>query len=267
MANPARTPGKRGRLPRDPARFAPRLEDYVHGPLRAAGLPPASGAIDRCSQVSDWPMYANDQIGDCTIAGAAHMFAAMCVYAGYPEPEFSDQEIITAYSAVSGYDPVTGANDNGADMQTVLEYLKNTGMTDTTGKTHKVAGYAAFGNPADEVLLAQVLNTFGSVYVGVNLPQSAEQEFAGGRPWDWQPSSPIAGGHCIALQERAVGGTGVLRYVTWGAVQRTTRGFQRHYAEEAWAVVSADWIAANGTTIEGLGLEQLLSDLQFVPQG
>ena len=274
MANPARIPGKRGKLPRDLTRFAPRLEDYVRGPLRVAGLPPASGVIDRCTQVSDWPIYGNDVLGDCTIAGAAHMFAAMAVYAGYAEPVFSDQEIVKAYSAVSGYVPGDPSTDNGASMQTVLEYLKSTGMTDTTGKTHKVAGYAAFGNPADEVLLAQVLNTFGSVYVGVELPASAEQEFADGQPWDWQPSSQIAGGHCIVLQRRDVGVRGVLEYITWGQVQRATRGFQWHYAGppfnangEAWAVVTSDWIGANGTTIEGLDLEQLLADLQFVPQG
>jgi len=267
MANPTRTPGKRGRLPRDLTRFAPRLEDYVYGPLRVGNLPPASGIIDRCSDVTDWQMAANDQIGDCTIAGAAHMFAAMSIYGGHGEPLFSDQEIITAYSAVSGYVPGDPSTDNGAVMQDVLNYLKTTGMTDATGRLHKIAGYAAFGNPADEILLAQVLNTFGSVYVGVNLPQSAEDEFANGQPWDWQPSSPIAGGHCIALQERSVGGIGVLRYVTWGAVQHTTRGFQRHYAEEAWCVVSEDWVTANGDSIEGLDLEQLLSDLQYVPQG
>lgn len=267
MANDARVPGKGGRLPRDITRFAPRLEHYVSGPLRVAGLPPASGVIDRCSDVSDWQMALNDQLGDCTIAGACHMFAAMAVYGGHPEPLFSDEEITTAYSAVSGYVPGDPSTDNGADMQTVLEYLKSTGMTDESGKTHKVAGYAAFGNPCDEVLLAQVLDVFGSVYVGVNLPESAQMEFSDGEPWDWQPDSPIEGGHCIALQRRSVGGIGVLGYITWGAVQRTTRGFQRHYAEEAWCAVSEDFIQANGDSIEGLDLQQLLSDLQYVPQG
>lgn len=267
MANDSRTPGMYGRQPRDITRFAPRLEDYVHGPLRVAGLPPASGVVDRATKVSDWQMALNDQLGDCTIAGAAHLFAATSVYAGHPEPLFSDAELVKAYSAVSGYVPGDPSTDDGAVMQNVLDYLKATGMTDTTGKVHKVAGYAAFGNPHDEILLAQVLNTFGSVYVGVNLPQSAEDEFAAGEPWTYQPSSPIAGGHCIALQERAVGGVGVLRYVTWGALQRTTRQFQTYYAEEAWAVVTEDWVTANGTTVEGLDLAQLLSDLQFVPQG
>lgn len=274
MANPGRIPGKKGRLPRDLTRFAPRLEDYVHGPLRVAGLPPASGVIDRCSEVSDWQMALNDQLGDCTIAGACHMFAAMAVYGGHPEPLFSDAEITTAYSAVSGYVPGDPGTDNGADMQTVLEYLKATGMTDTTGKTHKAAGYAMFGNPADETLLAQVLDTFGSVYVGVELPASAEREFAAGQPWDWQPDSQIAGGHCIVLQRRSVGGTGVLDYVTWGAVTKATRGFQWHYAGppynangEAFAVVTEDWVAANGDSVSGLDLGQLLSDLQYVPQG
>jgi hypothetical protein len=267
VANLQRVPGKRGRLPRDITRFAPRLEHYVHGPLRVSGLPPASGVIDRCTKVADWPIYLNDQIGDCTIAGAGHMLGAMAVYGGHEEPLFSDAEITTAYSAVSGYVPGDSSTDNGADMQTVLQYLASVGLTDTTGKVHKVAGYAAFGSPADEVLLAQVLDVFGSVYVGVSLPEYAEQEFAAGQPWNWQPNAQIAGGHCIVLQKRSVGGTGVLDYITWGAVQKATRSFQYNFAEEAWAVVSQDWLTANGDSIEGLDLEQLISDLQYVPVG
>lgn len=267
MANPTRTPGKQGRLPRDITRFAPRLEHYITGPLRVAELPPASGVIDRCTEVTNWPMYLNDQLGDCTVAGAGHMFGAMAVYAGHAEPLFIDSVITATYSAVSGYVPGRPSTDNGADMQTVLEHLKQVGMTDTMGHVHKVAGYAAFGDPTDEVLLAQVLSTFGSVYVGVSLPQSAVDEFHQGQPWDYQPTSPVVGGHCIVLQRRGVGGTGILKYISWGTAQSTTRGFQKHYAEEAYAVITEDWLTASGDSISGLNLDQLLADLQYVPQG
>jgi hypothetical protein len=272
--------GLYGRKPRDITRFAPRLEDYLApkaGPLRATGLPPATGDIDRCSAVSSWPMYCNgpdsqnaivcpgspNGIGDCTCAAIGHMVQGWTTYGQGSTITVPAQSVVGMYSAVSGYNPQTGNNDNGAEMQDVLAYMKATGIPDSSGAVHKVAAYAVFGDPTDEVLMAQVLDVFGTVYVGINVPESAQQQFQNG-PWTYEPGSPIEGGHAICLQRRRVGGTGVLEYITWGAVQNTTRGFQKAYAEEAWAVVSQDWLNKNGTTVEGMDLSQLLSDLQYV---
>jgi hypothetical protein len=203
-------------------------------------------------------------IGDCTIAEKGHQFAAMCVYAGYPEPLFHDKEIIAAYSAVSGYDPATGANDNGADPVTVLQYMSRTGLTDTAGHVHKVAGYAAFGDPRNADLMAQVLNTFGSVSIAFDCTQNFEDDFSQGVPVTYDPGSPVVGGHMVCLQRRSVGGVGVLQEITWGATQRVTRRYNWHQVQDAYAVVSEDWITANGTTIQGLDLEQLLADMSDV---
>jgi hypothetical protein len=270
-----------GRKPRDFTRFAPRLEDYlapVAGPLRKTGLPPATGNIDRATKVSSWPMYCNgpdpanppaspDGLGDCTCAAIGHMIQAWTAYAG-TEVTVPASEIITLYSAVSGYDPATGANDNGAAMQDVLDYMKSTGITDSSGHVHKVVAYAAFGNPTDETLLAQVLDVFGTVYSGIACPESAQTEFGNG-PWTYVPGSPIEGGHAICLQRRANGGNGIDNFVTWGALQPATRGFVYNYMSEAqggeaWAVVTQDWVNANGTTVLGMDLSQLISDMQFV---
>lgn len=275
MANPARTPGKKGLIPHDPARFAPRLEDYVRGPLRVSGLPPANGDIDRCSLISDWGMQGNADWGDCVEAMLIHADEAMNTYAGHPV-RYAPGYGVTLYSAITGFDPNAGPpgnnpTDNGTDIQTALEFWKNTGLTDASGTVHKLAGYAKFGNPADEVLLGQVLDTFGCVLAGVSLQQAQEDQFSAGQPWDYIPGDPFIGGHGIPLQRRAVGGTGILNYVTWGSVTRATRRFQYFCAGqgngEAWAVVTQDWLAANGDSISGLDLQQLLSDLQYVPQG
>jgi hypothetical protein len=252
----------------------PVLEEYLRpweGPVAArpaehvAGiLPPAIGEVDRETRVTDWPMALNDQIGDCTIAAAEHFFAAMRVYAGYPEPSFADDATVTAYSAVSGYDPVTGANDNGADPVTVLQYLHQTGIPDVDGTAHKVAGWAAFGNPRNIPLMTQVLNTFGTVYIAFDCTQNFEDDFNAGVPATWDPSSPVVGGHMVCLQRRRVGGIGILEWITWGAVQKVTRAYNWHQVAEAYAPVSQDWITANGDTVQGLDLQQLLADMSDV---
>lgn len=254
---------KYGRLPRDTDRPALTLENYLTG----AGLPPAPLIVDRASKVSSWPMYMNgpdpanppaspDGIGDCTCAAAGHMVQAWTAFAG-TEHTIGDPGVLKAYEAVSGYDPVTGANDNGAQMQDVLAYWKKTGIGG-----HKVAGYAAMGDPTDLNLMRQVLNTFGTVYIGINCPASAQTQF--GQIWEWEPNSPIEGGHAIPLQQVVTDQDGIWHVVTWGALQKATIAFMEHYVEEAWAPVSQDWIDANGTTIEGLDLTQLLSDMQYV---
>jgi hypothetical protein len=263
---------KLGRLPRDHSRYAPMYEHY-----RAAELPVVARStdVDRATKVSAWPMYANgpdpgnpavspDGVGDCTVAGIAHVISAMAVYSGHAQPLFADTEIIRVYSAVSGYNSETGTGDNGANMQTVLDYIKASGITDTTGKVHKVAGYAALGNPKDTTLLAEVLDVFGAAYVGINCPASAQSEFGG--TWTWNPFSPIEGGHAIGLHRREpLSVRGPMVYSTWGALQPASVGFAKHYTEEAWAVVSADWLSdSNGESPEGLNVTQLLSDMTLV---
>lgn len=275
MANVMHVPGKKGLIPHDPARFAPRLEDYVHGPLRVSGLPPANGTVDRASLVTDWGMQGNDEWGDCVEAMVVHADEAMNAFAGHPVT-YGASYAVTLYGQITGFDPNAGPpgnnpTDNGTDIQTALEYWKNTGIKDAAGRTHKLAAYAQFGNPADEVLLGQVLEVFGCVLVGVSLQQDQEDQFGAGEPWDYVPGDPFIGGHGITLQRRMGGGTGTLHYITWGAEQPATRKFQYFCAGqgngEAWAVVTQDWLQANGDSLTGLNLDQLLSDLQYVPQG
>jgi hypothetical protein len=263
-----RQAGKYGRLQPDPTRPRLTLEKYLDPrvPLSPAGLPPVplTTDVDRASAVQDWPVYLNDQLGDCTIAAIGHMYGAWTTYAGAAEALFGDDQIQAVYSRVGGYVPGDPSTDNGCVMQDVLADQQSNGITDASGKVHAVAGYAAFGNPADEMLLGQVLDVFGTVYVGVNVQQQMESEFANQQPWTWKRGAQVIGGHAICLQRRLGSGNAPLEYVTWGALQPATTGFQAHAAEEAWAVVTRDWLSANGTTVEGLDLQQLLSDMGSV---
>jgi len=258
---------KYGRNRRDHSRFALTIEDYLRANPVTGGLEQAGNSedVDRASKVPDWPMYGNDAIGDCTIAAMGHAYTALEMYAGHLGTVFPESEIVKAYSAVSGYDPATGANDNGAQMQDVLAYMRSEGMTDQLGKTHKVVAYAALGRPANPALLSQCLKTFGSVYVGIDCPQSAEDEF-GREPWTYEPGSPILGGHAISLHRRHPYGSkvGVWDFSTWGAIQPVTSPFLAHYVEEAWIFVTEDWIESNGSTCDGLSLAQLQADMRYV---
>lgn len=247
--------GKLGRLAPHAAETHPRLtaEDY----LITSSLPNLRGVtVDWCSQVSDWPMYLNDSIGDCTFAAAGHAIQAMTAYAS-SEVTLPSSAILSGYEAVGGYVPGDPSTDNGANMQDVCRYWQQTGIGG-----HKISAFAEVKNCKDVYVLKQVLDLFGTVYVGINCPQSALDQFNAGEVWSYVPGSPIAGGHAIVLQRQYPAGhsVGVMDIITWGAVHPMTFKFAEEYIEEAWAVVSPDWMTAKGVSPEGLNLEQLQAD-------
>jgi hypothetical protein len=253
MTVPVRVPGKYGRKSRDFAKWAPTLEHYL-----TAELPPAPLIVDRASKVASWPMYLNDQLGDCTCATVGHEIQAWTAYAT-AEVTLAQDDILALYEAVGGYVPGDPSTDNGCEIADVLAYWQKTGAGG-----HKISAYAALGDCSNLTLMKQCLNVFGTVYLGINVPRSAEDQFSAGEVWTVVAGSPIVGGHAIPLQRIDNAPLGDLEVVTWGALQRMTREFAQTYTEEAWVPVSADWLTANGSTIEGFDLAQLETDLATV---
>jgi hypothetical protein len=258
-----------GALPRDTSKPAPTLEAYLTD-AEAFGADPLPGAVarvDYASNVSSWPMYLNDQLGDCTVAAMFHGVSAVETYAGSMTgtPTFSDAETVKAYSAVSGYDPVTGANDNGAQLQDVCKYMTSTGAVDIQGRKHSLLAWAEIENFGDLKLLKRVLNAFGTVYLAIQCPASAQEQFQAGKPWTYVEGSSIEGGHAIDLQYSAVntGDWDDESIVTWGALQKMNEAFAREYIVEAVAIVPAGAVSpATGKNVAGLDLHQLVTDCQ-----
>lgn len=268
-------PGKYGRLPRDPSRPVPHFEDYLLAPEAAAPpLPdiPYNENVDYASLVEAWPMYCNgpdpenavccpgspEGCGDCAWAYWGHAVQSWTAYAS-TEVIIPADEIIAGY-ATTGYNPQTGEGDNGSDMQTVLEYMRNTGLTDSSGRVHKIAAYALLKNSSQE-LLAQALDLGGTVYLGASIQQAQEDQFSAGKPWDYVAGSPFVGGHAFGLQRRAAAGLSKLRLVTWGQLWPATTSFYNECVDERYVVISQDSVTAKGTTRAGYNLAGLIADM------
>jgi len=77
--------------------------------LHAFELPTPPASVDWSPAVTvPWGMMHNDTVGDCTCAAAGHLIMEWTANVG-AETTPSDEAILAAYSAITGYDPSTGA--------------------------------------------------------------------------------------------------------------------------------------------------------------
>lgn len=225
--------------------------------LQTAALPKIPASKDWSGKVPQWLMLANDRLGDCTCAAAGHMIMDWSSNAS-TEIIPTDADVITAYSAVSGYDPSTGENDNGAVELDVLNYWRKTGIA-----SHKIFAYAAL-QPRNHSHIKAAVYLFGGVYIGLALPLSAQNQdiwdipaggFAGnGRPGSW-------GGHAVNI---CAFDANYVTVVTWGALKKVTWKFLDHYMDEAYSVLSQDFIDSKGIAPNAIDWSALQSDLKSI---
>ena len=231
-----------------------RIESYM------PELPPFRDAVDWSSAVTvPWGVYFNDTEGDCTIAGTAHMVIAWTANAGavaVPDPAGVQEGYVTI-TGIEGaaFDPATGANDNGCVELDVLNEWRKNGIAG-----HQIGAYATV-DPANVLHVKAAINIFGGLYIGVALPASAQNQDV----WDVAtgPDSEAGswGGHCVNVVGYDADG---LTVVTWGATKRMTWAFWLAYVDEAYAILSSDFLNSTGQTPGGFDLAMLQADLKAV---
>jgi hypothetical protein len=126
-SDPTRIDPLKLKLGKHPPRHDPRTLQFATYATAALAAPPPS--LDLTTKVKvPWGMMDNAQVGDCTCAAAGHLMMEWSANAKSKTFTPSDAQIIAAYSAVTGYNPKTGANDNGAQEIDVLNYWRQTGI-------------------------------------------------------------------------------------------------------------------------------------------
>ncbi len=221
-------------------------------------LPAPPVAVDWTRKVvQPWGMCANDVLGDCTIAAAAHMIDCWTANAGH-ETVIQTPAVLAAYSSFCGYNPADPTTDCGGVEVDVLNGWRQTGIGG-----HKIEAYAAVSaENFDHV--RQAISLFGGLYLGLMLPAGVQ----GAASWDAPPSavaqewSPGSwGGHAVpAIAYDAVG----LTVITWGAPLNMTWDFFKTYCDEAYAIISPDFLGGANETPGGFDLASLQADLALV---
>jgi hypothetical protein len=218
-------------------------------------LPPTPAEYDWSKSVrGGYPMLLNDQIGDCAVVSKLQLFRTWRAASIRQDLRFSNAQALAAYRAISGYDPADPSTDRGCVMLDTLKWFRNVGVAG-----HKLGAFASV-TPANQPLMQLGLYLFGGLDLGFALPETAADQDV----WDVVPNAGAAGapgswgGHAVGAVSFGRRGITV---VTWGAKKLVTWPFVRAYADEAYAVLSTDFLASSGKAPNGFDLRALQADL------
>jgi hypothetical protein len=217
-------------------------------------LPPPPVLLDVTEHVERWPMYANDVIGDCTCAAAGHMIEAWTAESRGVATAVAERSVVRMFEHVKVVDPLTG--EEGAVELDVLSYWRKRGLAG-----HRIGAFAKVA-VHDHALVRAGAYLFGGLYIGLALPRTAQSQ----KVWDWThslsgPARPGSwGGHAVNVVRYSPAG---LTCVTWGALQELTWEFWDRYCDEAYCIISNDFLE-NGRSPAGFDLATLKADLGLV---
>ena len=224
----------------------------------ASKLPTPPAVFGHQAAVPQFFGLGNDKYGCCVFAGAAHETMIWSLEGGRPRARFTIQDVLSDYSAVTGFDITKPDTDQGTDMQTAASYRRKTGILDATGRRHKIDSYLAMqiGN-VDELVLAIWL--MGAAGIGLQLPSQAMDAFDVGAVWAVPSKPTIEGGHYVPGVGRDKDGN--ILVVTWGKVQAMTSEFYARFSDENCAYISLEILNDKNLSPEGFNADGLRSKL------
>ena len=221
------------KLGKHPAIYDPRtlmLRSFLAPDL---GPPPAY--VSRTRKVRNWGMLKNDVVGDCSIAALLHTIQSWRLsLPNAPELlEIPDEVAIEYYGKWCGYDPSKPASDRGGNELSNLKlWRKSTISIDGTG--HNLKAWAD-PDPGNIHHIKWSIAIFGSVYIGLALPLSAQRQ----RTWDvecgYEGVPGSWGLHAVNIDNYD---QEVVVCTTWGAQQVMTWQFFHACCDEAHTLMS-----------------------------
>lgn len=241
-----------------PSRYDPRtlrMAKYLTGPVTPA---PSSRAW--APEWLKWRLYCNDRIGCCTVASIGHILQVWGAASGFNDIGPSDNEVLDAYAAISGWERDKPDTDRGANVLEALNYWRRVGVGG-----HKIYSYVKL-DVGDRAQIMAAINLFGVVYVGAQLPERVK----GAPVWvatdnrqmsqpEWRPGS--WGGHAMA--SHGYTGSGVF-LASWGETIHASWQWLADYSDEIYTVLGPEWADETRKSPGGFTLEALREDLAAV---
>jgi hypothetical protein len=191
-----------------------------------------------------FPMDANDSLGDCTIAALAH---AITTYNGL----LGKKNIMAQAAVVKLYQHLTGGPDTGLNELDVLNYWRQNAVDGD-----KILAYVSI-DPKNHAHVQQAIHLFGGVYLGFQVQQHCQDEFAAHQPWT--PGKLTNDGHAVYA---VAYDQNLLTVLTWGNTQQATWSWWDECVDEAYAILPPE--AAKPGFATGFDFAQLKDDLSGV---
>lgn len=249
---------KLGRLPRAHDARVPHLSALLAGRKLA---PPAPSIDYTQGMPPNLGVMLNNSLGDCTCAAYYHALQVWSFNARGVLDTQPDNQVLSLYEAACGYRPGNPATDQGGVEQLVLGYILNTGAP-VTGGVQKLAAFVEVDpRVTDDIRL--VVEDCGVCYIGFNVPAYLMSGLTSpGSTWNVQYSgTSIVGGHAVVVAGYDAAGVTV---ISWGTYYRMTWGFWAAYVDEAYALISAEWVRSQGVTPLGMTLAQLETQMEAI---
>ncbi|TXH58206.1 MAG: hypothetical protein E6Q97_02860 [Desulfurellales bacterium] len=238
-----------GRLPERHDRRTLHLRDFVS--LKDA-RPAAPLAVRHTRKLANPPpAFGNDRWGCCTVAAQAALIYCWDSYTQGARPlPIDDRVVLERYAGISGW-VGDAATDRGAFMLDALKAWKRDGLADRPLTAYlRVAA-------TDHWRIRYALAHGGGVYVGADLPKSAQREPV----WQLTTDKPGTwGGHAMAC-------VGYDRYyyefATWGAYKSCSIAWWDKYVDEVWVAISPAWFGADTSPLgfDAAGLQRAIQSL------
>ena len=228
-----------------------RLAQYF-----TAALPASPEKMDWSKGLANWGMMLNDQLGDCTIAGAAHAVQVWTANTGSVQT-VADADVLAAYEQWDGYNPKDPSTDQGGVELDVLKRWRGSSLAG-----HNLLAFADV-NPRLVNEVRQGIALFGGLYIGLSLPVSAQTQDVWDAVADDGAGNAQAGswgGHCVYVLGYDAEG---LTCITWGQLKCMTWAFWLKYCDEAHVLLGGDWLEKNGSPA-GFDQAQLEADLKLL---
>lgn len=215
-------------------------------------------------RIYHWGKMRNVTLNDCTIAAGGHMIQVWTANSGNVEVTVPDEAIVAAYSGMTrqlyppGWNPDDAPPGPGGGCLGALRYWRHTGIGD-----HKIDAFVKLDEQKREEAKVAIY-LFGGAYIGLALPESAKKQFVWGKgkhpahastdKYSWEGHAVCA----VAYTPKEV------TVITWGREQRMTWDFYERYCDEAYGVLSHDFVTARGETPHHLNLDALIEDVEAI---
>jgi hypothetical protein len=209
------------------------------------------------------PWLANNRFPCCTCSAAGHMIAVWTANTGKTRI-VPDSAIVRAYRLFVG-----DVHKPHKHMINVLNYWRQSGIGGD-----RILAYAQL-TPRDVVEAKLTIELFGACYIGLSLPNFAvipgNLDHVRNTPWTKSLKKESDGarpqrrnGHTVAAVKYDAKN---LYVVTWGILKPMSWEFYETYCEEAYAVLSKDFIDGKyERTPAGFDLAALARDLRHISE-